>query len=120
MIFISGKVLSHIRMAAICFGAFSSTKMTILLSQSPSNASIKGSATAKIIAGREIVKAKVLDLKAAYAAKRISEADYADAKNRYDSAMSKYSGWVGAVKGAIRDGELRALNKDAEYKATST
>lgn len=66
-----------------------------------------------IVDGREKVHGYVLDVKSKY---KITDPEYIEARKKYREALGKYSGWVAAVKIAIRKGKTKDLKKDAAYK----
>src|SRR5437868_2817215 len=66
-----------------------------------------------IVDGREKITAYVLEIKND---KTISVADLRKARRLYATAIGKFSGWVVAVKAAIRAGKTKDLQKNADYK----
>jgi hypothetical protein len=74
---------------------------------------VVGDTTRQIVEGREFVKGYVTDVKEKY---QPEAPEYIEARKRYRTAISKYNGWAASVKGAIRKGKVKNIQKDASYK----
>jgi hypothetical protein len=107
------RAISFIVLALLVF--VSPVRIAVRASGPPED--IVAETTRQVVEGRELVTGYVADIKDKYDSKAT---EYGEAKKLYRVALSKYNGWAASVKGAIRQGKVKDLQKDNVYKASAT